>query len=189
MKNIYCNELTVDFTFDRTALDKIIASYDKVDERWTTRIPLEELDPQVDAFLKPLGLMIVRAEVFYVPANQESPHPHIDSSKFSNRVKLNWVYGAPNSTMKWWEPYDKEAVAKVMTTRTGSLYGVYDGPMYLAHEEKIGLPSMVNSGHLHSITNPDPTGRWCVSCSVGDEPGHQIEWEQALPLLKPFFKV
>lgn len=50
-----------------------------------------------------IGLLIADVEIFYSPPNYFMPI-HTDGENIHSEAKLNFMYGAPKSQMKWWMP-------------------------------------------------------------------------------------
>jgi len=142
------------------------------------------IDKNLIALLKRLNVYVSRAEVFYIPANNNLPI-HIDLDKFSNIVKLNWVFGEGN--MVWWKPNSENY--RCHTTPIGTKYLLFqENECTEIYREKIGFPSLVNVGIPHSVINNSNLPRWCISHNIHSiSTKKQLEWDEANNMLQSLF--
>jgi hypothetical protein len=150
MKNSYHYTLTlpVTVTFNETWETTRLSWYD------TKHIELVE-------FLETLGITIRHAQRFYTPPYGTLPI-HVDSHDLVSQAKLNYIIGGKDSTMDWFELKPGRDI-NTMVTPVGSKYLYADaGDVVKVYSAKVGHPSIINSGILHSITNSNEP-RVCYS--------------------------
>jgi hypothetical protein len=191
MNNVYAQDLLLEFELDQTALIKVQQTIN-LNLLSMTEIDPADYDVNLVQFLKSVDLKIPHAEVFYTP-----PHCtqgiHVDGDRPGyNHAKINWVFGATNTYMKWWQPkLEIEQLQKVQNTVLGTDYLGYERKdCVLLHAHKIKTPSLVNAGIPHCADNKTSQGRWCVSYCMNDIDSDQhIQWDQAVKRLQPWFKL
>lgn len=118
--------------------------------------------------LQDRGLKIVFAGVFHT-----TPfgflQQHIDGSVFEPIVKLNFVYGAPTSSMIWYKlkpNVQKEMVERLEAGDRLPYMGFEGKDCVRVHSEKQQGANLVNAGEVHSVFNPSSEHRWCLTLSV-----------------------
>ena len=117
-----------------------------------------DVEPALD-WLSSLGLSYLLFEGFYTPPHDEL-HIHTDTETVNDAAKINFTWGNPKSTMRWW-------TCDTITRHTWSTGHSYmqakKEDCELVHEATIHKPSLINGGQLHSTYNPFDEGRWTIS--------------------------
>jgi hypothetical protein len=112
-----------------------------------------------------IGLFIADIEIFYSPPNYFMPI-HTDGEAIHSEAKLNYMYGAPKSQMKWWMPREGIRPTKHRMAHANQAAAV--GELVWTKEDCIELDStevmetLVNVGIPHNIVN-GKLPRKCVS--------------------------
>ena len=188
MQNIYAQDLLFDFEIDQTSLTKA-QSITNLGQLSMHEIDSADYDLNLTKLLLSLKIKIPHAEVFYTPPRQ-TQGIHVDGDGVGyNHAKINWVFGATNTYMKWWSP--KTQSQKVQNTVLGTDYLGYEKEdCVLLYAHKIKTPSLVNAGLPHCADNKTSVGRWCVSYCMNDIDSDQhLQWDEAVKRLQPWFKL
>lgn len=183
--NTYCRNLNLGFELDTSVLDWLQDQCHDPTTRSQYNIN-HATDNRLREFLHHRGLYITLAEAFYTPANGTLP-THADGGTIDNHCKLNFVYGAQGSTMRWWQP-KANASGRLGQTPIQTTYIFFDEQdCDLVHEAYISTPSLVNVGQIHSVSNPTNEGRWCLSfvLKFADTKAFP-QWNQAVEIFNDF---
>lgn len=142
-------------------------------------VPVDLVDINLRLWLGAHGIIIRHAEIFYTPPFSKSPIHVDDPGSSSNpHAKMNFAYGGPGSTMRWYVPRSSSSFRDARTpTGTRSLILEENGGVVM-HEATIGRPSLINAGVYHDVINPSGEGRWCLSLVMQQE-GKRMSWETA----------
>lgn len=185
LNNRFCRHLSLPITLDTTELKSIQFGYSDIENYNVFNI---DVDKSVVEFLKKeFSIDVTHAEVFYTPPFSNLPiHIDVDGSEI---VKMNWVYGAENSKMVWYDLID-ESQRKVMTTNIGTPYVLFDEENCVKiHSDSIDRPSLINAAIPHGITNDTNEGRWAVSYVLLDYVSQEkVTWVDASNRFKNFLK-
>lgn len=146
------------------------------------KIDRSQLGKEFVGWIHSLGLMLREGErvgeYFYTPANGCVPM-HTDKHFINDAIKLNWMVGGESSTMDWYELVPGKSLTQSHTDlKTAYAYAQPEDVVH-AYGAKIGGPSLVNVGRLHSLTNgPEPSHVYCVYV---DDPttGKRLQWDDA----------
>ena len=140
-------------------------------------------------------------EAFYNGPNGGGLPIHNDTPTLSSSVNINFTWGPPTSTTRWWKLKD-ESLIQIERDNTeyhkDYLKGIEtDIPVHkflhaeeqdceLVYETVIDKPSLMNVGQLHSTYNPDPSEcRWTLTYHIlSQEDDRHIQFDEALEIFK-----
>ena len=185
---MYCRPLTFDFHIDTADLEYLQNTVDLSKIKNFTQFKSPGLSSsKFKDFLMPLGIKIYFYEIFYTAPKSTIP---IHNDGVETIVKINWVFGANDSTMQWWEVKDENHTPTFHITEIGTECEVFDvQKCTCVYKEKIISPSLVNVRQLHSIDNSTNEGRWCMSFALYDIDKKQpLTWDDAVSKLNKFMK-
>jgi hypothetical protein len=169
MENIYCNHLNLGFELNLDYVKNLQHIHENRSTVLHHQVPQEYYDPQLVDLLDSVNMYIWVAEVFYTPPNS-TLGLHIDGPEVFSFGKLNWVVGAIDSTMAWYQLKDPEYPIITGKTNFGITYGKVEiDQCELVWKDQIGCPSLVEAGQFHMIDNHNSMGRWCLSHAMGDK--------------------
>lgn len=129
------------------------------------------INPEFKEWIEKIGLLIADIEIFYSPPNYSMPI-HTDGETIHSEAKLNYMYGAPKSQMKWWMPREGKRPTKHRMAHDNQAAAV--GELVWTKEDCIEVEStevmctLVNVGIPHNIENGQ-LPRKCVSV-IFDKP-------------------
>jgi hypothetical protein len=177
--NNYCLDLKFDFLPLRKDFDPycIPIGHTKLDEQYIS----DEFFQCIDS----LNLVLLYMEVFVKGPNY-GPGVHVDHGKL-DMAKLNWVYGGSDSTMCWYKqkPGIKH-IPKFNVTPIKSQSIIYDiDDVDLVHEQRIGFPSLIQSGVPHGIYTKDET-RHCYSAVLFTKDWKRLKFSEMAELFKDY---
>lgn len=184
MENIYCKNLKIDFTPSTNQIEEI---------KQTIGFPetfkmfkANSIDDAVYDYLKPFGIKVTFSEIFYTPPRCKMPI-HTDGEL--PRTKLNWIFGADGSTMRWWKPKEG-SVPSAFKTDIDTYAEIFDEDNCdCIWTAQVGKPSLLNVSVPHSINNMTDEGRWCLSFVLYDIVKDQhLEWDDAVRKLWKIIK-
>lgn len=176
--NRYCRDLDVGFNIDPAVLNWL--QHQPTDRTVRAQYDLRHfIDHQIHKLCYDRGVYVTHADAFFTPAHG-SLGIHVDGICLQDHCKLNWVFGADGSVMRWWRPLIDNVEPK--TTIIGTKYlGFQPNDCELIHEACIGQPSLVNVGQPHSISNPTDHGRWCLSFLLKSMATREfVQWDDAI---------
>ncbi len=188
-ENIYHMPLETDVSPDPEIMARIRNEWSRLDQRGI--IPYQG-DRLVADWLGRFDLGIAYSEAFYTPPGM-TLGIHTDgrdqSGPYSNRCKINWIYGAPGSRMVWYEPTSSDYMGKDHVTKAGTVSRVFEMEMISkVFEIEPRSPSLLNVGRPHTVVNDTPHQRWCFSYTIRDlRSGHILQWPEAIIRLSPLF--
>jgi hypothetical protein len=147
-------------------------------------------DPNIESWLKKLGLECLKTEVFYTPPNGSVPI-HTDDyndkdDSPDDHVKINMTWGSEKATVRWWtsdKTYRWQDPKADYSTQPILLAKEEDST--LVFERNTNKPSLLNVGVLHSTHNPTNEPRWTI-CFVPGYRGKMIKLKTALRIFKKF---
>ena len=202
MKNNFCHHLSLDIKIDLYSLmkNKMLALAEP-NKQWMTRI---KPDSELNAFLAQFDLTCNQARIFYTPPGGtlrvhadcntpiKGPEDFVDpdNNQYSHTIKINWVFGAPTSTMSWWRPNDASGIGDQIVTVVGSPYIPFvEENCTKIWSEHITDPCLLNVGQPHSVENETTEGRWCMSFAISDRDlSKLLTWEDVCERLKDYIK-
>lgn len=192
MENLYHCTLDFKFELDTRLIQAVQNSLVNTNEFQMFTVDVAELDHQLTVLLENLNLKVEFAQIFYTPPGMETAI-HIDggsAENTANRTKLNWVYGAKNSTMEWWHPETNIMDNTYTLSPAGTPYLMFDKNkcrrVWKAH---ITNPSLVNAIIPHNVNNSTNEGRWCLSIGlVTMDKNIRISWQDALVYFSDYIK-
>lgn len=182
LPNGYCAHLQhLGFDLDTSVLRSVQASYVPKGHPDIFNIRDRDVDPALRRFLSDAHVAIAHAEIFFTPANGGIPI-HLDDHGYSDNVKLNFVYGAPTSTMSWWDVRDASKPWNILRTPIGTPYVLFnEADCVKVFSAPLAGPNLVNVGVLHSVENVSSEDRWCVSYVLCDDTtSHRLRWPDAV---------
>jgi len=166
-------------------LIKPITSYCSGATKQHIRIPLEDVNPMLLAFLNTHNVGIRLVELFYTPPKMRG-NPHIDGFPGGDYVKLNWQIGGKDSIMRWYEV--KAGLVAFPDNHKVNLIGT-KLPLYKDDEvncvmtSAVGYPSLVQVGVPHNIINfLEP--RHVLTMVLLDSNGSRLTIPNALSIFK-----
>ncbi len=129
--------------------------------------------------------------MFYTPPYTQR-NIHIDGSiatkPYKDIFKINWIYGAPGSTMKW---YDVKSGFEPLKSKTpvGTYAYLFDETECdLIFETTIRQPAIIQAGIPHTIDNNTNQRRWCVSYQIDNlDRTTAITWDHIVSTLGKYF--
>jgi hypothetical protein len=201
MENKFCHHLALDIKLELTSLMqcKLIALA-KPNNQWMTRIKPDEA---LNNFLKPFNLVCNQARVFYTPPGgtlrvhadctektSQADYVDVENNQYTHTNKINWVFGAKESTMTWWRPNNASGIGEQLVTVVGSPYIPFvEENCTKIWSEHITDPCLVNVGQPHSVENTTTEGRWCMSFAISDiDLTKTLTWEDVTDRLKDYIK-
>lgn len=143
-------------------------------------------DQEVVKWLDSLELSVKHTELFFTAANGGRPI-HTDGPIPDNDlVKINWIYGGANSTMRWYRQREGTA-PHIKETVIGTKVVAHDpSTVDLVYEAHVKRCALIQVGIPHSVYNPDEE-RWCISYLIGyKSTGMKIPWDIAVSRLSSF---
>jgi hypothetical protein len=176
-ENIYHRYLNIPFDpnidlFNRTEYDPSQYAHILIEK--------EEINPKLLEWVTQFNIEIAYYEAFYTPPNGGKLPIHTDGIDEPNYIKINWTYGAPGSTLCWWEPKSEEHIKTVETNFGIKYYTIDEQNCNKIYEVEINKPSLVNAGVFHSTYNPTPEGRWTFSIPLLDaDSRNRLAWNDA----------
>ena len=144
---------------------------------WNT-IPLSYINSNLISLLLQKGLDFPKAATFY--SEGECVHPiHLDGVSVSDMVKINWAYG-DNHMMNWYSSNIDKSYQIGKTDRTYVHYR--SDEVELVHSQKVGCPSIVQTGIPHNVVNYKGTRR-CISIALSHRQSKKlVTMDEALHL-------
>ena len=137
----------------------------------------ETLPDELLQFLDKHHMFCYHAEAFYTAPDRQNA-PHVDNKRFSDRCKLNFVYGGEGSVMKWFKRKDESKVIEPRENAIGKHYvGFQAAEIDEVAETVVGCPTLVNVGQIHSVVN-QAQARWCLSVVLGN-----VKNREAIPFI------
>jgi hypothetical protein len=195
MKNIYHRYIDLPFTLEKPSL--FDRKYDRpyLLSLGPDYIPIV-LREWLDRYdLTPSDLV----EAFYTPS-QKHIFIHTDCDQLpgeNDPARLNFTWGPDTSVTIWWKIKDPSLYKKSDNTEPGrnaqgepgaapseiTWTASYDD-VELVYEKVIDKPSLLNSGQLHSTSNPGNEDRWTWSFTLLDKNKNIVSFEKALEVFK-----
>ena len=151
-------------------------------------IPENKRDKEVVQFLADRGLTVMFSELFYTAPNIQR-NIHIDGNTLGiDLFKLNWIYGAAGSTMKWYYPEEGYTPSLQPTFAGTYAYSFDKNKCNLLYETEIKHPCIIHAGIPHTVFNSTNEARWCISYTIGDsETGCLVKWDSLVIKLENYF--
>ena len=151
-------------------------------------IPEDKRDQDLVKFLAEHGMFVKFSELFYTaPSTQRNIH--IDGNRLNiDLFKMNWVYGADGSTMKWYE-IKEGYTPNLHPTLVGTYAYVFpEDKCNLLYETEIKNACIVQAGVPHTVFNNTTEGRWCVSYTISDvATGRIVTWDKVVAEFEQYF--
>lgn len=186
MINNYCNHLNVDFDIDRRYLDTLM--YDpSYKHKWGPfLIPAEYQCQNFKSWLQQRDLYISHAEIFHTPPNNIT-EIHIDGGINDTCIKINWVFGAEASSMKWWQPNEGTNGPILKMTQNNTPYLYYDPhESHAVFESKVGSAAFLNTAEPHNVINLTDQHRWAMSFVIRYRGNASANYETLKKHLSPW---
>jgi len=180
MTQNYHRYLNLPFTIDKPESFKELKENDYYDY-WDNKIVPKVINEWLDS----VGLYNIHTEAFFTAPNN-SIDIHCDTPELDNHVKINFTWGAPTSTTRWWRLLEGRSY-KPWNSKDGGVLVARENDCELVYEKVIDRPSLINVGMLHSTYNPSKQGRWTlclVPCPKGSK--DLLLWDDALVFLKDY---
>jgi hypothetical protein len=155
-------------------------------------------DNNMKEFLQSRGLDILLIECFYTPPNGGKVPIHTDFWWYeTDFVKINKTWGPEDGKIVWWncsktneiildhntyENNDNKVTysdyAKILTADENDCTEIFSA--------NTNLPSLVNTGVLHSTVNPSQQGRWtlCFIPVHNKNTEEYVKWSDAIDIFK-----
>lgn len=148
----------------------------------------ENRDQDVVKFLADHGMFVKFSELFYTAPHTQR-NIHVDGNLLNiDLFKMNWIYGADGSTMKWFEI--KQGFEPTLhPTFAGTYAYVFPKEQCdLLYETEIKHPCIVHAGIPHTVFNNTEEGRWCVSYTLSDsDTGKIATWDKIVSKMEKYF--
>lgn len=155
-------------------------------------------DKNMEMFLKNHGLEILLIECFYTPPNGGKVPIHTDFWWYeTDYVKINQTWGPDDGKIVWWNcSQTKEIILDHDTYENKNNKVTYTDYAKILTADEIdckeifsantNLPSLVNTGVLHSTINPSNQGRWtlCFIPVYNKSNEDYVSWNNALEIFK-----
>lgn len=159
-------------------------------------------DNNMAEFLKSRNLEILYIESFYTPPNGGKVPIHTDFWWYeTDFVKINQTWGPDDGKVVWWNcSKTTEIMVDHETTEINNAKATYsDRIRTLTADENdcteifsvnTNLPSLLNTGILHSTVNPSQQGRWTVCFVPVHTKGKEdyLRWNDALEIFADIIK-
>ena len=156
-------------------------------------VEVTELNPELVAWFDQFDIKIFWAEALYTAPGDKLP-VHTDTEDISEFIKVNWTYGAPGSTTRWWKTTPENYIKGFPVyldcyTKSTEEPTYFNAPLLLAEEQnctmvyeaEINKPSLVNAGEFHSTYNPTQEGRWTLALPLINKQTEQfVTWSEAI---------
>lgn len=144
-----------------------------------------EVNDEMKSFLNSLNLKPHFVEVFYSSTNCELSTIHIDGSKKSNIVKINYVYDNGSSKLKWFK-LKKGKKLNVKKTALGTDFlSVNNNDVNEVCEHKFKGPCLCNVGQLHAVSNiVSPMTYYGIALITLEN--KRLEWKEAINIFKNY---
>lgn len=186
-KNQYCLDLKLGFEIDSTVINQLSTDNMPFYGFKQFNVSKSLLDPVLIDFLKDCQIEVSHAEAFYTLPGKKIPI-HVDTDVIDNHCKLNFVYGAVESLMQWWEPKNKNMQLTYQLTSIGTKYLLFDSKdCNLVWESQVGCPSLINAGQPHSVINCTDQSRVTLSLVLYDSRKQQLlDWDDAVEIFKNY---
>lgn len=188
MENIYCKHLNLGFDLNLDYLMHIQSICKNTSSVKMFENPTENQDTQLVNLFDNHNIRIYASEIFYTPPFSTLPL-HIDyDGSYPSFTRINWVIGAPGSTMAWYRLKDTNHPATLLQTEFNRPYIVTDiDSCVKVWEEEIFSACLVEAGEFHMINNPTQFGRVCMSYALFDkETMGPISFTEAINRLKEY---
>jgi hypothetical protein len=154
-------------------------------------INVDKRDEDVVRFLYLEGLRVNHSEMFYTPPyNQRNIHidGNVGQKPYREIFKINWIYGAPDSTMKWYDVKSGYEPNKSKTPAGTYAYLFDEDKCDLLFETSINRPAIVQAGLPHTVNNNTNQRRWCVSYQIDNlDINVPITWNSIVLKLGKYF--
>lgn len=172
--NNYCTDLNVKLT----PLLRDVSFYGTAPH---SRIPNNELHPELHNFFTERNLTIMLAELFYNDPKRVS-QIHVDALG-GDYSKVNFVWGGEKSIMCWYTI--KDGVTNSINTTSIATRSVNfnNSEVSIAHKQSVKFPSIVQVGIPHNIFNP-LSPRWCLSIVPIKENGKRLSMSETIEIFK-----
>ena len=149
-------------------------------------IDASDVNPKLVAWFEQLGIKLA-FEAFYTPPYGGKIPIHTDTSELSDVVKVNWTWGAPGSTLIWWEVKDAKYIETFQTEFGAQYLTAKERHCRKLLEVEVKKPSLVNIGAFHSTWNPTEGGRWTLSLPlINADETKRLVWSEALLILQDY---
>lgn len=136
---------------------------------------------KIEPWLNSLGLTSKWIEVFYTPPFSKGII-HSDNCLYEEWTKIIFQFGAPHSTMRWW---DSDKTNKIITNDDELLIAEENNSI-LKYEIPITTAGLVNIGPLHSSYNPTSDSRFVITLALFDTNYKRILWDDAVNILSSY---
>jgi hypothetical protein len=145
-----------------------------------------EVNQELKDFLKSIGVSIRAVEVFGRTPNTENKI-HIDGDRYTDSVKINFVYG--QGDMDWYDlKPGRKLVHGISATNTPHIVAEDEDCTKVWSASIDDSGSLVNVGGLHGLSNIATT-RWCYCLMLGDIANNdqRLQWDRAVELFKGYY--
>lgn len=150
-------------------------------------LPIDDyINPELIKFLDTLNLQVTYVESFFKNRGHTGKGDvHVDCEG-GNYVKLNWVFGAGESLMCWYEPKDNLQKSTCISPTKTSFLKYKEFEVNLIESAPIKNPTIVQVGIPHNVINVTEN-RLCISvviCTKGIK--QRVSMQQALDIFKDY---
>jgi hypothetical protein len=193
MSNKYHSNLNLPFTFNpiETVKDSPHFIEDRI--RYARMI---ETNPDLIKWLRSLGLYIQDTRCFHSLPNQ-TYNKHIDNnqrnvnSQVVNKpytVKLNFVFNSLGTIMRWYDLLPGHSGILYKNVQGEDVMGFTDDSVTEIYRSEVNTHCIINAGTIHDLSNNDNnnTNRICYSSILEDFRSHNLTWDKAVEIFKPY---
>lgn len=186
MNNLY-RKLKLSFDPLTPDFPKAVGTYEHCEDVTMFEYDTHTLDYRLLQLIDSCGLSIVKSEIFYNPPHTTVP-VHVDTSQFSNMVKLNIHIGSPSCTISWYTPLAKYANKPPKKTQLDTEYLSYDDhEVSLLFNQEVDNISFMNAGLPHGFTNHTDDPSWLLSLAILKD-GSNLQFDEALHIFKEYIE-
>lgn len=147
----------------------------------------ESLDSRFLDLLHQLGISIFRSEIFYIPPHDVVPI-HVDTSRFSNMVKINFHVGASTCCINWYDPLPEFMNKSPLKTPLDTEYLVYEPhEVQLIESQHVHSVSFMNAGVPHGYVNNSNLPSWILSIALL-QGNSNLQFKEALEIFKNYIE-
>jgi hypothetical protein len=115
----------------------------KEDNPAIEKLELRDLNPELVLFLAERNIAVTWLEIFHKKPNDNKSYGiHIDVEQ-GDQVKINWIYGGSNSTMKWYSENTGSTPVPFKTLIDTPCIVFNPEDVVLQHEECLRGPNVV----------------------------------------------
>jgi hypothetical protein len=176
--NNFCYNILVDFDINLDHINQIKKDNSNMVGVNSFQVYKTNVDKTLKLFLNHYNVGISFSEIFYTPPKSKMT---IHNDSHGVKTKLNWIFGADGSVMKWWKPKDGYTHNNEKNAIGNDYISYNEDDCECLWTQEVGHPSIVNVAIPHSIDNPTDDGRWCMSYVLyNNDKKENLTWNDAV---------